>query len=206
MSDPTISRRQNILVFALLMPLIAVLLLSWLGAVIVINRYFPELAISAEDVLNYILVGFIAIFYMPWIQARSFRRQLAEFESQPPTPVSIRCKRFGLYCIAAFSLLLAFGPLSFQRQIYSWAYGTGLVTRSIYLIELLFLAGALLVIGVAAGLAKIITRIRAKTAASEPDHKDQAEVARIWRDCFGYTYCLCAALCLLPGFFILKFP
>lgn len=204
MSEPDISRRQNILVFALLIPLIAVLLLSWLGAAILINRYFPELEISAEDVLNYILVGFIAIIYMPWIQARTYRRQSAAFESPQSQPVAVMMRRFGLLSVAAFSLLLAFGPLSFQRQIYSWAYGTGLVTRSIYLIELVFLVVAAPIIGLAAALSTIFPRSHSKTSPA-PESKDQVKQAKIWLGCFGWAYGLCAALCFLTGFFILRF-
>ncbi len=204
MSVPTRSRRQNFLVFALVMLLVAVLLLGWLGAIILISKYYPDSAISAEDVLNYILVGFIAIIYMPWIQTRTYRRQFTELENRQSQPVAVTMRRLGLICVAALSLLLAFGPLSFQRQIYSWAYGTGLVTRSIYLIELVFLVVALLVIGLAAALSKVFSRARPKKPPT-PINNDQTERARIWLSCFGFTYCLCAALCVLPGFFILKF-
>jgi hypothetical protein len=204
MSEPAISRRQNILVFALVVLLVAALLLGWLGAIILINKYYPDSAISAEDVLNYILVGFIAIIYMPWIQARTYRRQSAAFESRQSQPVAVTMRRFGLLSVAALSLLLAFGPLSVQRQLYSWAYGTGLVTRSIYLIELVFLVVALLIIGLAAALSTIFPRPNSKTSPA-PENKDRVERAKIWLSCFGWTYGLCAALCVLAGFFILRF-
>lgn len=208
------SRAQEIL---LVLCATALTLGVFLGSLILVNRFWPDAAITAEEVLNYVLVFGIACVALPWIQHRSFRHQYRLYfrlptaqpagepvETPPRSSLTVSIVRLGLILAGGALLVLAFGPISHLDRLFAWLQGSGLGALSFRLVEFLMvlsLAGCFLLVG---GLALLYQRLGLKKRSQQTGNRQQ-EANRIWLTCLTGTLALSGGLCLLGSFLIRKY-
>ena len=194
---------------------IALTLGVFLGALILINRFWPASAITAEEVLNYVLVAAIAGIGLPWIQHRSFRHQRGLYFGSPGAlpagqeaparpPLTVLAARLALLLAGAALLVLAFGPLSRLDRLAGWLQDSGLGTLSLRLVEWLIVLGLAGCFLLASGLSALYQRLGlAKRRQLTGDPRQEAQ--RIWLICFTGSFALAGGLCLVAGFLIRRF-
>ncbi len=192
-----------------------------LVTLIVINRFWPDSAITVRGVLNFFLVLAVAALAFPLAQRRSFRYQYhlhrgsrhgghdSEAESHDALPAmrpprSVAAIRSGLLVAGAAALVILFGPLSLADGIFEWLQRNGFGSASGRLVEILalvFLAGAFLVMAAAGKLYRLFFPTRSGTQRADP----QWEANRIWFICLAGTWGLSAGMCIVVAFLMRRF-
>ncbi len=194
---------------------IALVLGAFLGTLILINRFWPESAITAEEVLNYVLVAGIAGVGLPWLQYRSFRHQHGLYfgasDAQPAgqaTPIrptlTVSAARLAWLLAGAALLVLAFGPLSHLDRLGGWLQDSGLGPLSLRLVEWLIVLGLAGCFLLAGGLSALYQRLR-PSKHGQLTGDPQQENQRIWLICLTGSLALSGGLCLVAGFLIRRF-
>ena len=141
---------QVVKILALSMVLTAVVLMGWIGLVYAVNTY-TAIAITAEETLNLILVGLIAVVGLPILHAATHRwfwhirrkqaagdfllgQEMPAFGSeptQPPPRITWGARQIAvyglLYLIGIISLIAAYAPLGHQEALTSflWRFSAG---------------------------------------------------------------------------------
>lgn len=141
---------QVVKILALSMGLTAVMLMGWIGLVYAVNTY-SAIAVTAEEVLNLILVGFVAVIGLPILHAAThrwfwhIRRKQASGEflfgeempsfgskpTQPPPRIKWGARQIAvyaiLYLVGMSSLVVAYAPLGHQEALTSflWRFSAG---------------------------------------------------------------------------------
>ena len=140
---------QVVKILAVSMVLTAVMLMGWIGLVYAVNTY-TAIAITAEEVLNLILVGFVAVIGLPILHAATYRwfwhirrkqaagefllGEMPGFGSEPtqsPPRIKWGARQIAvyaiLYLVGMSSLIAAYAPLGHQEALTSflWRFSAG---------------------------------------------------------------------------------
>lgn len=215
--------QMALLVVFAVMPLVAVMLMLWLGLTVLLNSD-PAHQVSAEATLNLLLVVFVAVpgfLLMHKAQYRWFwhldrscatRRCRAEFGSEPtakqPTmawPVVLRLRHAAMYVFGMAVLITTFAPYQHQISIAHWLsrYSAGGASRGslsgivfVYLPMVVFAAFAILL---------TYRQLRRRDAgALNAGQMLLLEAETNWLFSFALTFGVASLLCRVAGSMILS--
>lgn len=220
---------QVVKILAVSMVLTAVMLMGWIGLVYAANTY-TAIAITAEEVLNLILVGFVAVIDLPILHAATYRwfwhirRKQAAGEflldeempgfgsepTQPPPPIKWRARQIAvyalLYLVGMSSLIAAYAPFGHQEALTSflWRFSAGRASfSSLVQLVIVFLPMAL-------SFACIIPLFEADRKRLAAGGLSEQEVLGIrgrqeWLSSFATSFVMAGFLAFIAGNMILAY-
>lgn len=202
--------RQVLFALAIIVPTTAVLLLTAIGLVILLNpRDLPQ-QVSIEAILNGMLVTLVVLFF-PRLQRVTFQRMTmnAGAHAAPPLiiwPWTVRVRHILLLLFAMGGLLFLYAPLNHQAWINQTLSGWASGSASFSVLINFAVAFVPLILGFA--LVPLFThrRMTARRHGLLAPEEEQAVLAEAnWLGSFATAFAMSSFICWFAGHLILRY-